>query len=489
MTGRIVLDISTLYRWTTRDVGITRTERMLARRLLVREHAMFVRYDAESRAYAEVPLAEVRSIVAGAEEESASDDSLPEPVSALTRKRQLIVAAKRAVRYAEQWVPAPARADYWAAVRHTRLALSRSLARPEAIKRSTNTRPLATTTAVLRAGDVYVSVGLDWDSNSYAHLYALKRQVGFHVILTCYDLIPVLFPQFIGSSSAFYGRHFVDLLHTADAISCISRTSERDLEMFAEHEDLPLPTTAVIMLGADFVALDGEESISDSSKDTEPFVDGPFVLLVGTIEPRKNHRLAFAIWERLVEQRGEAAPKLVVVGRRGWRVDDLMLGLELNPLLDGVVDVRHDVSDAELAWLYNNCLFTMLTSFYEGWGLPVVESTAHGKVCVASDTPAVVEAGLGAAIHIDPFDQLKWFTTITQLLDDRGVLESHERRVREVRATLAERLDWDRYVEEMLALAEDVRTGRTGSLRRVPLNGHATNQDLTQPDTGQARSR
>ena len=94
MTGRIVLDISTLYRWTTRDVGITRTERMLARRLLVREHAMFVRYDAESRAYAEVPLAEVRRIVAGAEEESASDDSLPEPVSALTRKRQLIVAAK-----------------------------------------------------------------------------------------------------------------------------------------------------------------------------------------------------------------------------------------------------------------------------------------------------------------------------------------------------------------------------------------------------------
>ena len=104
----------------------------------------------------------------------------------------------------------------------------------------------------------------------------------------------------------------------------------------------------------------------------------------------------------------------------------------------------------------------MLPSLYEGWGLPVVESIAHGKLCVASDTPAVVEAGLGAAIHLDPFDQSAWLATIKQLLDDTVALEAHEVRVAEVRATMAERLSWNRYVEEMLVLAENTRIGQPG---------------------------
>ena len=59
--SRIVLDISTLYRWTTRDVGITRTERMLAQRLLGRSDSLFVRYDPSALTYIEVPRSTVAS--------------------------------------------------------------------------------------------------------------------------------------------------------------------------------------------------------------------------------------------------------------------------------------------------------------------------------------------------------------------------------------------------------------------------------------------
>lgn len=456
--GRIVLDISTLYLWTTRDVGITRTERMLAIRLLSNPDSTFVRYDRSALTYVDVPRSTVSSIVAGRSAQGNADvTSAGAPP--IGWKRRTLRAAKQVAIRAERIVPAPARADYWAGVRHLRLAAKRSLPRNSPALGAPVVATPNLSPCDLRASDTYVSVGLDWDSNSYSHLYGLKHRIGFKVILTCYDLIPVMFPQYIGSEEAFYGGHFVDLVHTADVVACISETSKRDLLAFTQREGLPTPPAKVILLGADF-------SLSVAvPNDDAPMVDGAFVLMVGTIEPRKNHRLAFALWERLAQKRGTATPKLIVVGRQGWRVDDLMLHLALNPALRDVIEIKHDVSDGELTWLYENCRFTILPSLYEGWGLPVVESTAHGKVCVASTAPAVVEAGLGAAIHIDTFDQPAWLAMIEELLDDPASLAAHERRVEAVRGSLAERLSWDRYVLDILALADSIADTSSSSVQ------------------------
>ena len=74
--------------------------------------------------------------------------------------------------------------------------------------------------------------------------------------------------------------------------------------------------------------------------------------------------------------------------RVGWLVEDLMRQIVHADHLDGKLIVVEDPTDAELAALYQGCQFTVFPSLYEGWGLPVTESLAFGKPCLASSATA-----------------------------------------------------------------------------------------------------
>ena len=95
-----------------------------------------------------------------------------------------------------------------------------------------------------------------------------------------------------------------------------------------------------------------------------------FVLFVSTIEGRKNHDLAFAAWQRLRAELGNEAPRLLLVGRVGWRVEGFIEALHEFKFLDGLIEIKNDVSDEQLALLYSRCLFTIFPSLYEGLGPP-----------------------------------------------------------------------------------------------------------------------
>ena len=66
------------------------------------------------------------------------------------------------------------------------------------------------------------------------------------------------------------------------------------------------------------------------------------------------------------------------------------------------VHLLQDVSDAQLASFYEGCLFTIYNSFYEGWGLPVTESFAFGKIVVTPSHSSLIEAGRGGAVFFEP---------------------------------------------------------------------------------------
>jgi glycosyltransferase involved in cell wall biosynthesis len=88
------------------------------------------------------------------------------------------------------------------------------------------------------------------------------------------------------------------------------------------------------------------------------------------------------------------------------------------------------VSDAVLSWLYRNCAWTLYPSFSEGWGLPVSESLAHGKFCVASSASALKEAGQGLIRHIDPLDFAAWRDTVIELVRSPELVSEFERRIK-----------------------------------------------------------
>ncbi|MGE4337571.1 MAG: glycosyltransferase, partial [Pigmentiphaga sp.] len=125
-------------------------------------------------------------------------------------------------------------------------------------------------------------------------------------------------------------------------------------------------------------------------------------------------------------------PTLVFAGMKGWRIDDLWLSLELDPRVRGRIRVLPHATDADLAALYQNCLFTAFPSQYEGWGLPVAESLAHGKLCLASRNSAIPEIAPEGMIElIDTFDVRAWANALLAASRDGAARAGRERLIRE----------------------------------------------------------
>jgi glycosyltransferase involved in cell wall biosynthesis len=141
----------------------------------------------------------------------------------------------------------------------------------------------------------------------------------------------------------------------------------------------------------------------------------PDVLIVGTIEPRKNH-LTLLDAMRIVRSRHPNAT-LTVAGRVGWRADDIVARLQQEEA-SGHVRLVLAPPDDVLDNLYRQTTVFAYPSMYEGFGLPVLEAMARGVPVVAGDIPALRESGGSAALFAAPNDADALAAQIIKLIDD-----------------------------------------------------------------------
>jgi glycosyltransferase involved in cell wall biosynthesis len=127
----------------------------------------------------------------------------------------------------------------------------------------------------------------------------------------------------------------------------------------------------------------------------------PFVLYVGTIEPRKNlTRLVLAFAQA---QRQNPELELILVGQLGWQYDSLLKTIEDLQLGNAVRRLGY-VPDEDLPALYNLARVLAFPSLYEGFGLPVVEAMACGTPVLTSNGSSLAEIAADASCQIDPLD-------------------------------------------------------------------------------------
>ena len=139
-----------------------------------------------------------------------------------------------------------------------------------------------------------------------------------------------------------------------------------------------------------------------------PVVRHPYFVICGTIEPRKNHSLLLHVWRDVVAGLGRSAPKLVLIGARGWENEHVIDLLERCQGLRGHVIEASGLSTPSVKRLLLGARALLMPSFAEGYGLPVVEALAAGVPVIASDIPVFQEIGGGRLLTIDPMDGPKW---------------------------------------------------------------------------------
>lgn len=292
--------------------------------------------------------------------------------------------------------------------------------------------PLA---AFLRPGrTTVVLLGAAWVIPEYASLIVnLKRMHDTRFAMLFHDLIPIYARETCDQGTAVVFKEFLDqVLPLVDLAMCVSQSTERDLKRYCGENGFTVPPTLVTQLGTYFDEFFPRNEDASSPPPPVPALQAgePFVLFVSTIEGRKNHNFMFKTWRTLIE-RGVDVPRLVCVGRIGWRAENFLTNVLETNYLGGRIELREDVSDETLNALYRDCLFTVFPSVYEGWGLPIGESLGHGKLCVLADNSSLPEVAgeFGCFISIDDVDAAA--DTIAGLLDDPDRLAAYEQAIAE----------------------------------------------------------
>lgn len=248
------------------------------------------------------------------------------------------------------------------------------------------------------------------------------------VVITVHDLVPLLFPETLTPWSRVYGRATLRrILEAADKIITVSKNTADDVESLL---GISSDRIRVVYNGVDESFFEASSESFDSPT--------PYVLFVGTPEPRKNlERLLEAV--RITRRKG-LPEELVIVGAGGWG----------HTTVDGTeVKQLGRVSDSDLRKLYRGASCVAVPSLHEGFGLTALEAMASGTPVVAANTGALPEITGGAAVLVDPLHPAAIADGIIRCVDERAQLSAAGR-------ARAREFTWERCAAETAAVYKEL---------------------------------
>jgi len=225
------------------------------------------------------------------------------------------------------------------------------------------------------------------------------RSYGLRPLYFLHDLIPITFPEYSRpGEEERHRRRIATMLTSARGLIVNSSATGRELEAYAMQAGAAVPP---------WVAAHLAPPVFSSPNPLRPMPE-PYFVVLGTIEPRKNHLLLLNIWRSLVQEFGQQVPRLVVIGQRGWECEQVVDMLERCAALKGVVIELNECDDASLATWLHHAQALLFPSFAEGYGIPLVEALSLNTPVIASDLPVFRELAGDIPEYLDPLDGEGW---------------------------------------------------------------------------------
>ena len=274
-------------------------------------------------------------------------------------------------------------------------------------------------------------------------------------VTTVHDLIGMIYPENLSLVSKFYWQKWLPAcVKVSDFIIADSENTKKDIIRLLHF---PPESIKTVYLAVDTKFKPMQKSTEMREVLKKYGIDRRFILHVGTVEPRKNISGLIEGFSRYLRESKEKDTLLVLAGKKGWDYNNCLTKVAGCGLKGKVVFCDY-VSDADLPVLYNCCEVFVYPSFYEGFGLPVLEALSCAVPVICSRVSSLPEIAGDAAVFIDPTNVSTITIALKSLLKD-AILRAE---LSEKSIAQSRKFSREKTVSETIAVYKEVLGGGAG---------------------------
>lgn len=280
----------------------------------------------------------------------------------------------------------------------------------------------------IESGSVFFDIDSVWNSRlRRSDICPIMKANGVKLAVFVHDIIPVTHPQFAHSNTMYFFMNYIGAyLQYADIIITSTQSTLDEINKLSDELQLERKPGVVTSLGADFKVEKKQTQSEVSSEVREIVKNRKYILIVGTIEPRKNHKVVLDAFEKRLFKKGLS---LVFAGRIGWNIQEFEARIKKHPMKGKQFFHVFNASDEDINYLYQNAYMMAFPTYTEGFGLPLIEALERKTPVIACNCPVLKEIGKDFCDYFNPDDSHAFARRVEKYLDDADAYKKLTKRI------------------------------------------------------------